>query len=111
MIIFCAVAMATKNMPSAETLWKPNRPVSIQIVDRYGRDILVRGASFAPRVKLENLPAHVPATIIAAEDRRFRYHVGFDPKALTRAMVKNIKAGRYVEGGSTLTQQLSKNVF
>lgn len=111
MIIFCAVAMATKNMPSAETLWKPNRPVSIQIVDRYGRDILVRGASFAPRVKLSNLPAHVPATIIAAEDRRFRYHVGLDPKALTRAMVKNIKAGRYVEGGSTLTQQLSKNVF
>lgn len=111
MLALCAVAVASKDMPSAETLWKPNRPASIQIVDRYGRDILVRGASFAPRVKLADLPPHVPAAITAIEDRRFRTHVGLDPKALTRAMVKNVKAGRYVEGGSTLTQQLSKNVF
>ncbi len=111
MLTLCAVAVASKDMPSAETLWKPNRPASIQIVDRYGRDILVRGASFAPRVKLADLPPHVPAAITAIEDRRFKTHVGLDPKALTRAMVKNVKAGRYVEGGSTLTQQLSKNVF
>ena len=108
---FCAIALASKDMPSAQTLWESNRPVSVQIVDRYGRDILVRGASSAPRVKLDELPAHVPATILATEDRRFKYHVGLDPKALIRAMVKNIKAGHYVEGGSTLTQQLSKNVF
>ena len=108
---FCAIALASKDMPSAQTLWKSNRPVSVQIVDRYGRDILVRGASSAPRVKLDELPTHVPATILATEDRRFQYHVGLDPKALMRAMVKNIKAGHYVEGGSTLTQQLSKNVF
>ena len=111
MIFMGAIALASKNMPSAETLWKPNRPVSVQIVDRYGRDVLVRGASSAPRVKLTDLPKHVAATIIATEDRRFQYHVGLDPKALFRAMVKNVKAGRYVEGGSTLTQQLSKNVF
>ena len=108
---FCAIALASKDMPSAQSLWKSNRPVSVQIVDRYGRDILVRGASSAPRVKLDELPTHVPATILATEDRRFQYHVGLDPKALMRAMVKNIKAGHYVEGGSTLTQQLSKNVF
>ncbi len=111
MLVLCAVAVASKDMPSAETLWKANRPVSIQIVDRYGRDILVRGASSAPRVKLANLPPHVPGAITATEDRRFRSHIGLDLKALTRAMVKNVKAGRYVEGGSTLTQQLSKNVF
>ena len=111
MAVLCAIAVASKDLPSAETLWKSNRPVSIQIVDRYGRDILVRGASFAPRVKLADLPPHVPSAITATEDRRFRTHVGLDPKALTRAMVKNVKAGHYVEGGSTLTQQLSKNVF
>jgi len=111
MMAFCGIAMASKDMPSAETLWESNRPVSVQIVDRYGRDILVRGASSAPRVKIDELPPHVPATIIATEDRRFKYHVGLDPKALLRAMIKNVKAGHYVEGGSTLTQQLSKNVF
>jgi len=111
MMFFCAIAIASKDMPSAETLWKPNRPVSVQIVDRYGRDVLVRGASSAPRVKLADLPRHVAATIIATEDRRFKFHVGLDPKALFRAMVKNVKAGRYVEGGSTITQQLSKNIF
>ena len=44
MIFMGAIALASKNMPSAETLWRPNRPVSVQIVDRYGRDVLVRGA-------------------------------------------------------------------
>jgi len=105
------IAITSKDMPSAETLWKPNRPVSIQIVDRYGRDVLVRGASSAPRVKLDALPAHVPGAIIATEDRRYKTHVGLDPIGLTRAMFKNIKARRYVEGGSTITQQLTKNVF
>jgi len=111
MTVFCAIAITSKDMPSAETLWKPNRPVSIQIVDRYGRDVLVRGASSAPRVKLDALPAHVPGAIIATEDRRYKTHVGLDPIGLTRAMFKNIKARRYVEGGSTITQQLTKNVF
>lgn len=111
MLALTGAAFAAKDMPSAETLWSPNRPVSVQIVDRYGRDVLVRGASSAPRVKLAQLPPHVPAAVLATEDKRFRTHVGVDPYGLTRAMVVNLKAGRYVQGGSTLTQQLTKNVF
>ena len=111
MIALTGAALASKDLPSAETLWAPNRPVSVQIVDRYGRDILVRGASSAPKVKLSELPAHVPAAVLATEDRRFKTHVGVDPYGLTRAMVVNLKQGRYVQGGSTLTQQLTKNVF
>jgi len=111
MALLCGTAIASKGMPSAETLWAPNRPVSVQIVDRYGRDVLVRGAAEAPRVTLDTLPAHVPAAILATEDRRFYTHVGIDPRGLSRAMYQNVKAGRYIQGGSTLTQQLSKNVF
>jgi len=111
MIALTGAALAAKDMPSAETLWAPNRPVSVQIVDRYGRDVLVRGASSAPKVKLADLPPHVPAAVLATEDKRFRTHVGIDPYGLTRAMVVNAKQGRYVQGGSTLTQQLTKNVF
>ena len=111
MLALTGAALASKNMPSAETLWAPNRPVSVQIVDRYGRDILVRGASSAPKVKLSDLPAHVPAAVLATEDKRFETHVGIDPYGLSRAMAVNLKQGRYVQGGSTLTQQLTKNVF
>ena len=111
MLALTGAALASKDMPSAETLWAPNRPVSVQIVDRYGRDVLVRGASYAPKVKLKDLPAHVPAAVLAVEDKRFETHVGIDPYGLTRAMAVNLKEGRYVQGGSTLTQQLTKNVF
>lgn len=111
MLALTGAAFAAKDMPSAETLWAPNRPVSVQIVDRYGRDVLVRGASSAPKVKLAELPAHVPAAVLATEDKRFHTHIGVDPYGLTRAMAVNLKEGRYVQGGSTLTQQLTKNVF
>ena len=111
MLALTGAALASKNLPSAETLWAPNRPVSVQIVDRYGRDVLVRGASSAPKVKLSELPPHVPAAVLATEDKRFKAHVGIDPYGLTRAMAVNLKQGRYVQGGSTLTQQLTKNVF
>jgi len=111
MLALTCAALASKDMPSAETLWAPNRPVSVQIVDRYGRDVLVRGASSAPKVKLTELPPHVPAAVLATEDKRFKTHVGIDPYGLTRAMAVNLKKGRYVQGGSTLTQQLTKNVF
>lgn len=111
MLALTGAAFAAKDMPSAETLWAPNRPVSVQIVDRYGRDVLVRGASSAPKVKLAELPPYVPAAVLAIEDKRFETHIGVDPYGLTRAMVVNLKQGRYVQGGSTLTQQLTKNVF
>ncbi len=104
-------AFNSKDLPSLETLYKPNRPVSIQIVDRYGRDLLVRGANAKAPVKIAALPPHVIQAVLATEDRRFYSHVGVDPIGLARAMAENIKAGRVVQGGSTLTQQLVKNIF
>src|SRR5690606_25004151 len=57
------------------------------------------------------LPDSVPAAFIAIEDRRFYHHPGFDPIGMTRAVAANMRAGRVVQGGSTLTQQLAKNLF
>lgn len=111
MTVFGALAIASKGLPDPQSLWGNQRPVSVKIVDRLKRDVLVRGATVAPRVDLDNLPFHIPLTILAVEDKRFKSHIGIDPEALTRAMVQNLKAGAYVQGGSTLTQQLSKNVF
>jgi len=57
------------------------------------------------------MPAHLPAAFIAIEDRRFRDHWGIDPIGLARAVHANFISGRVVQGGSTLTQQLAKNLF
>ena len=62
-------------------------------------------------MRISELPPYVPNAVIAIEDRRFRSHFGVDPVGLMRAVTKNLYAGGVVEGGSTLTQQLAKNMF
>ena len=62
-------------------------------------------------VPVEALPAYVPNAFIAIEDRRFRYHFGLDPIGMARAAFENMMAGHVVQGGSTITQQLAKNLF
>src|SRR5258706_6847846 len=62
-------------------------------------------------VRAEALPAYVPNAFIAIEDRRFRSHIGIDPIGLSRAAIQNMMSGHVVQGGSTLTQQLAKNLF
>lgn len=111
MAVLAGFAMSSKDLPDPKKLWERNRPVSVQIVDRNGRDILVRGAAAERPVDIDALPFHIPVTFLATEDERFRNHVGIDPRAMLRALWQNIRAGRYVQGGSTLTQQLTKNIF
>ncbi len=92
--------------------WKvPDRPPNIQIVSVDGALVANRGDTGGEAVRLEHLPSYVPDAVIAIEDHRFRHHFGLDPIGLTRAMTANLRAGRLVQGGSTLTQQLAKNMF
>ena len=62
-------------------------------------------------VPLEDIPLELKQAALAVEDSNFYYHFGIDPKAIFRAFITNIKAGHVVEGGSTITQQLSKTLF
>jgi len=62
-------------------------------------------------VPLEDIPLALKQATLAVEDSNFYYHLGIDPKAIFRAFITNLKAGRVVEGGSTITQQLSKTLF
>lgn len=70
-----------------------------------------QGADFGEPVKIANLPAYVPQAFLAIEDRRFYDHQGLDPVGLVRAIWVNISAGGIREGGSTITQQVAKNLF
>jgi len=109
--LLTSFARAAQDLPSVETFWKSNRPPSVQIIDRHGRHLVVKGAVDATPVSLSRLPDHIAQSIIATEDRRYRHHAGVDPIGLMRAFYRNWKAGGVREGGSTLTQQLAKNVF
>jgi penicillin-binding protein 1A len=60
---------------------------------------------------LEDIPLALKQAALAVEDSNFYYHIGIDPKAIFRAFITNMKAGHVVEGGSTITQQLSKTLF
>lgn len=68
----------------------------------------VRASSFRP---LAELPKSLQQAFLAIEDKRFYSHIGVDPVGIARAMAKNIAAGKLVEGGSTLSQQLAKNIL
>lgn len=98
-------------MPSTDDLWEVRQNPSREYRDLYGRTIWRDGAQNAPPVTLSELPKYVPQAVIAIEDKRFYNHMGVDVNGLTRAIVENLRAGRVVQGGSTLTQQLAKNLF
>jgi penicillin-binding protein 1A len=99
------------DLPDPEELWKKTDRPSITFVDIHGQVVDRRGAPDSPPVDLKSLPVYVPQAVMAIEDRKFYKHWGFDFEGLARAMYTNAKAGRVVQGGSTLTQQLAKNLF
>ena len=112
-VIFIVVFLAVfaRGLPDTSSLYNVDRQPSITYLDRNGALIATRGTQQAPPADLDSLPDYVPAAFIAIEDRRFWWHPGFDPIGMSRAMVTNLRAGRVVQGGSTLTQQLAKNLF
>lgn len=93
------------------TLWSLNRPPGMAFYDRNGALIATRGPRHGTAVPLREMPLHVPRAFLAAEDRRFYSHGGVDWRAVARALRENQKAGRTVQGGSTLTQQLVKIIL
>ena len=98
-------------MPSAESWAIPERAPNVKITDVRGEVIANRGSSGGEALSLENMSPYLPQAVIAIEDRRFYSHFGVDPLGLARAMLTNLSSGRMVQGGSTLTQQLAKNLF
>ena len=98
-------------MPSATSWSIPDRPPNVKILAVSGDIIANRGLTGGEALSLENMSPYIPQAVIAIEDRRFYSHFGVDPFGLARAMLTNVTAGRMVQGGSTLTQQLAKNMF
>ncbi|GEO85361.1 MULTISPECIES: transglycosylase domain-containing protein [Alphaproteobacteria] len=98
-------------MPSASSWSIPERPPNLKVLSVEGTVIANRGATGGEALALEDMSPFIPQAVIAIEDRRFYSHFGVDPLGLARAVVTNLISRRTVQGGSTLTQQLAKNLF
>ncbi len=99
------------DLPDFNELYIIERRNSISLRAADGSMLATFGDLYGEHRTLAELPKHLPQALLATEDRRFYSHYGIDPVGLARATWHNLRAGRVVQGGSTLTQQLAKNVF
>jgi penicillin-binding protein 1A len=105
-------AVFATDLPDTSKLYDVKRQPSISYLDRSGALVAVRGSQFAPPVDLDKLPPYVPNAFIAIEDRWFYYHPGFNPWGIVRSQIYNATHhGGALRGGSTITQQLARNLF
>jgi penicillin-binding protein 1A len=101
----------TPTLPSREALFAVNRAPGIRFEDRNGQVIASRGPRYGQRITLAGVPNYLPLAFMAAEDKRFYKHGAVDPYGIVRAAWVNQRAGRTVQGASTLGQQLAKGLF
>ncbi len=94
-----------------EGRWLSTGKYSVKFLDKDGNEIGQRGINLNDAVPLEEIPDHLIKATLATEDRRFFEHFGVDFLGTARAMMENLRANEVVQGGSTLTQQLAKNLF
>ena len=99
------------DLPRPDSLPAATRRPAVTLLAADGAVLASQGDLYGEVVRLRDLPAHLPAALMAVEDRRFRSHFGIDPWGMARAAHANWRAGEVVQGGSTLTQQLAKNLF
>ena len=108
-VVLLALALPAFDETSKD--WRTTSDFAVTFLDRYGKEIGRRGIRQTDSDEIETLPDHFIKAVLATEDRRFFDHLGIDFVGLSRAMLENVRANSVVQGGSTITQQLAKNLF
>lgn len=112
LVLFLSIAVTWSllNLPETESI-KISRQPSITFLDKQGRIIASYGDIYGQSIQYGDLPKNLINAVIVTEDKRFFFHPGVDLKGIARAAYVNLKARRIIQGGSTITQQLAKNLF
>ena len=105
------IAYHAAQLPPIDQLAVPKRPPNIAILAADGTLLANRGETGGRTVAIKELPPYLPKAFVAIEDRRFYDHLGVDPVGIARALMRNLTSRGVAQGGSTLTQQLAKNLF
>ena len=107
-----AVAVAMTQLPGYEQLTRRSDLGQMARVRAADGTLLVSlGPSFGRWLSYDEIPATMRTAMIAVEDRRFRSHLGVDPIGMARSVKVRLETGRWRQGGSTITQQLARNIF
>ncbi len=104
-------AYFASDLPDTGALWREGEAPRITLLAADGAPIMMHGAAQGAPLRLSELPRHVPIAVLAVEDRNFYHHFGANPVSIVRALIVNANEGEVRQGGSTITQQLAKNVF
>ncbi|WP_380873078.1 penicillin-binding protein [Sphingomonas sp. DBB INV C78] len=106
-----AVLIARSTLPSYEQLQSSPNGQMVRVHAADGTVIVSLGPSYGQWIPFDRIPQPMKDAMVATEDRRFRMHPGVDPIALVRSVMVRVERGRWVQGGSTITQQLARNIF
>lgn len=99
------------DLPDISNIERENARSTIMMMDRSGSAIATYGDVYGDWLAYEEIPPQLIDAVIATEDRRFFNHWGIDFRGLGRAMISNVSAGKMIQGGSTISQQLAKNLY
>jgi penicillin-binding protein 1A len=105
------LALAQPAFQATKTDWRARAELAVTFLDKNGHEVGKRGVLQTDSVSLDQLPDYLIKSVLAIEDRRFYSHFGVDVIGTARALLEDARAHEVVEGGSTLTQQLAKNLF
>ncbi|MDR7035529.1 penicillin-binding protein 1A [Methylobacterium sp. BE186] len=108
-ILMLALAQPAFNLTSDN--WLKQQDLAVTFLDRYGTEVGRRGIKHDDSLKLDDFPDIMIKALVSTEDRRFYEHWGIDPIGTARALVNNSRGGGGTQGGSSITQQLAKNLF
>src|SRR3954452_4829908 len=110
--LIVAGAVATAYLPSYSDLTKrSDLGQMIRVRAANGQVLVSLGPSFGKWLPYDQIPAEMRAAVIAVEDKRFRSHIGVDPIGIARSVKVRVQSGHFSQGGSTITQQLARNIF
>lgn len=105
------VSIARSELQSFEELKQSPNGQMIRVRASDGTIIQTLGPSFGRWLSIDDIPVNMKDAMVAVEDRRFQYHYGVDPIGIARSFYTRLKVGRFTQGGSTITQQLARNLF